>query len=129
MSIQSVLVIDDSPTLRKMVIFSLKKIYSLSKIYEAGDGLEGLEQLSSNQVDFIICDINMPNMNGLEFLFRVKKIDDFKNIPIIMLTTEGRKEDIERAEKIGADGYAVKPFNPQTLKLQVDKALKKYGKI
>ncbi len=124
---KSVLVIDDSPTLRRMVIFALKKMYKIDNKFEAGDGLEALDILSGNKVDFIICDINMPNMNGLEFLYRVKNHEEFKNIPVIMLTTEGREEDKERAKKLGADGYVVKPFKPDILKAEIDKALKKYG--
>ncbi len=124
---KSVLVVDDSPTLRKMVIFALKKMYDIENKYEAGDGLEALEILSGHKVDFIICDINMPNMNGLEFLYRVKNHEEFKNIPIIMLTTEGREEDKQRALKLGADGYVVKPFKPDILKKEIDKAFEKYG--
>ena len=124
---KNVLVIDDSPTLRKMVIFSLKKMYDIANKFEAGDGLEALDVLTSNKIDFIICDINMPNMNGLEFLYRVKNHEEFKNIPVIMLTTEGREEDKQRALKLGADGYVVKPFKPEILKEAIDKALEKYG--
>ena len=124
---KNVLVIDDSPTLRKMVIFALKKMYNIANKFEAGDGLEALDVLTSNKIDFIICDINMPNMNGLEFLYRVKNHEDFKNIPVIMLTTEGREEDKQRALKLGADGYVVKPFKPEILKAEIDKALKKYN--
>ncbi len=129
MSQKTALVVDDSPTLRKMVIFALKKLYKISKAYEAGDGLEALDILSNNYIDFIICDINMPNMNGLEFLYRIKQNEDFKNIPIVMLTTEGREADIKRAKDMGADGYAVKPFKPEKLKKELDEALKKYGKL
>ena len=124
---KNVLVVDDSPTLRKMVIFALKKMYDIANKFEAGDGLEALDILTSNKIDFIICDINMPNMNGLEFLYRVKNHEEFKNIPIIMLTTEGREEDKQRALKLGADGYAVKPFKPEVLKAEIDKALEKYN--
>ena len=129
MNLKAALVVDDSPTLRKMVMFALKKNYKIEKVFQAGDGLEALEVLASNEIDFIICDINMPNMNGLELLFRIKKSEDFKNIPIVMLTTEGRDEDINRAKSMGADGYAVKPFKPDTLKKELDPALKKYGKM
>ena len=127
MSGKSVLVIDDSPTLRKMVLFALKKMYPIENKFEAGDGLEALDILSGNKIDFIICDINMPNMNGLEFLYRVKNHEEFKNIPVIMLTTEGRDEDKERARRLGADGYVVKPFKPDKLKEEIDNAFKKYG--
>ena len=129
MSVKAALVVDDSPTLRKMVIFALKKMYNIKEKYEASDGLEALDILSSHDIDFIICDINMPNMNGLELLYRLKNSEDFKNIPIVMLTTEGREEDIKRAKDIGADGYVVKPFKPENLKKELDIALKKYGKI
>ncbi len=124
MRFKKVLVVDDSPTIRKMVSFSLKKMFNVETVFEAGDGLEALDVLGKEgAVDFVICDINMPNMNGLEFLKKVKSLDEFKDIPIIMLTTEGREEDRQRALKMGADGYVVKPFKPEKLKKEIEKVL------
>ncbi len=124
MKFKRVLVVDDSPTIRKMVGFSLKKMFNVETVFEAGDGLEALDVLGKEgAVDFVVCDINMPNMNGLEFLKKVKSLDEFKGIPIIMLTTEGREEDRQRALKMGADGYVVKPFKPEKLKKEIEKVL------
>ena len=124
MRFKRVLVVDDSPTIRKMVGFSLKKMFNVETVFEAGDGLEALDVLGKEgAVDFVVCDINMPNMNGLEFLKKVKSLDEFKNIPVIMLTTEGREEDRQRALKMGADGYVVKPFKPEKLKKEIEKVL------
>lgn len=120
---KTVLIVDDSPTFRTMVSFALKRISNFDKELHAADGLEALEALSKNRVDIIICDINMPNMNGLEFLKTVKEDDNFKSMPIIMLTTEGREEDRQKAVSLGADGYLNKPFRPNALKEEIDKFL------
>ncbi len=125
MNFRKVLVIDDSPTMRKMVGFALKKMFKIEDVIEAGDGLEALDVLGKegDSVDLVICDINMPNMNGLEFLKKVRSLDDFKKLPIIMLTTEGKEEDRQRALSMGADGYVVKPFKPDKLKKELEKVL------
>ncbi len=108
------LLIDDSAIIRKMVKIALKKVFK-GNILEAGDGLEALNVLSMNQVDLIICDINMPNMDGMEFLSRVKSMDEFKEIPVIMLSTEQGEEDIKEAKERGAADYLNKPVKPEKL--------------
>jgi len=121
---KTVLIIDDSPTFRTMVSFALKKIANFGKELQAGDGLEALDALTKNHVDMIICDVNMPNMNGLEFLKTVKSDEHMKYIPVVMLTTEGKEDDMERALKLGANGYLSKPFKPPALKAEIDRLLK-----
>ncbi|MBI5178482.1 MAG: response regulator [Nitrospinae bacterium] len=121
---RTVLIIDDSPTFRTMVSFALKKIADFGMELQAGDGLEALDALAKNRVDLMVCDVNMPNMNGLEFLKAVKTDEKLKGIPIIMLTTEGKEEDKERALKLGAEGYLSKPFKPQALKAEIERLLK-----
>ena len=113
---KKVLTVDDSPSVRKMVEFSLKsKGYAMGA---AGDGQEALELMASDPFDAIILDVNMPNMNGLEFLEKIKSVDNFAAIPVIMLTTEGQDEDRDKAMALGATAYIVKPFKPtQLLKL------------
>ncbi len=119
----TVLVVDDSPTFRTMVSFALKRVASFDKEIQAADGLEALDALAKNSVDIIICDVNMPNMNGLEFLKTVKSDENFKSVPVIMLTTEGKDSDREKARKLGADAYLNKPFKPNILKKEIDRLL------
>ena len=110
---KKVLTVDDSPSVRKMVEFSLK-----SKGYVMGaaaDGQEALEVLENDPYDAIILDVNMPRMNGLEFLEKVKSDDQLASIPVIMLTTEGQDEDRDKAMALGATAYIVKPFKPSQL--------------
>jgi two-component system chemotaxis response regulator CheY len=107
-----VLVVDDSPMMRKQIGRALTEAgYS---IVEASDGLDALEKLgASSDVRLVVCDVNMPRMNGLEFLEKLKK-DGFE-VPVIMLTTEGQHELIQRAKTLGARGWIVKPFKPDLL--------------
>ena len=110
---KKVLTVDDSPSVRKMVEFSLKsKGYVMGS---AGDGMEALDQLGQEEFDAIILDVNMPRMNGLEFLEKVKNDENFAGIPVIMLTTEGQDEDRDKAMALGATAYIVKPFKPTQL--------------
>jgi len=110
---KKILTVDDSPSVRKMVEFSLKsKGYTMGA---AGDGLEALELLSQEPYDAIILDVNMPRMNGLEFLEKRLEVDEIADIPVIMLTTEGQDEDRDKAISLGATAYIIKPFKPSQL--------------
>ena len=110
---KKILTVDDSPSVRKMVEFSLKSNgYTMGS---AGDGQEAMDQLSQEPFDAIILDVNMPIMNGLEFLEKRLENDDFASIPVIMLTTEGQEEDRDKAIALGATAYIVKPFKPSQL--------------
>jgi two-component system chemotaxis response regulator CheY len=110
---KKILTVDDSPSVRKMVEFSLKsKGYAMGS---AGDGLEALDLLSQEPYDAIILDVNMPRMNGLEFLEKRLENDQIAAIPVIMLTTEGQDEDRDKAISLGATAYIVKPFKPSQL--------------
>jgi two-component system chemotaxis response regulator CheY len=110
---KKILTVDDSPSVRKMVEFSLKsKGYTMGA---AGDGLEALELLNQEPYDAIILDVNMPRMNGLEFLEKRLEIDKIADIPVIMLTTEGQDEDRDKAISLGATAYIIKPFKPSQL--------------
>lgn len=120
---KTVLIIDDSPTFRTMVSFALKKIANFENEIQAADGLEALDALAKNDVHLMICDVNMPNMNGLEFLKTVRSDEKYKRIPVIMLTTEGKDEDQERAMKLGASAYLNKPFKPNALKAEIERLL------
>lgn len=110
---KKVLTVDDSPSVRKMVEFSLKsKGYVMGS---AGDGQEALDLLAQEHFDAIVLDVNMPRMNGLEFLEKRLENDEFAAIPVIMLTTEGQDEDRDKAISLGATAYIVKPFKPSQL--------------
>lgn len=110
---KKILTVDDSPSVRKMVEFSLKsKGYIMSG---AEDGLEAMECMIKDNYDAIILDVNMPKMDGLEFLEKVKSSADYAAIPVIMLTTEGQDEDRDKAMSLGATDYIIKPFKPSQL--------------
>ncbi|KIH77580.1 response regulator receiver protein [Geoalkalibacter ferrihydriticus] len=107
----SVLIIDDSNTMRKIVQRSLRQAgFEFGKILEAGDGQEALSVLAAEQVDLILSDINMPNMDGLEFLRQKAANDDIKDIPVVMITTEAGTDILGEAKALGAKGSIKKPF-------------------
>ena len=117
----NILVVDDSNSIRKMVEFTLKtKNYN---VVTACNGKEGLEELSKLDYQLIILDINMPQVDGFKFLEVAKGEDAYKNIPVVMLTTEGQDEDREKALKLGAENYMVKPFKPTELIEKVHRIL------
>lgn len=89
----------------------------------AGDGMEALALLEQEQYDAVILDVNMPRMNGLEFLEKIKNDENFAAIPVIMLTTEGQDEDRDKAMALGATAYIVKPFKPTQLLSLLDEVL------
>jgi two-component system chemotaxis response regulator CheY len=108
-----VLIIDDSNTMRKIVQRSLRQAgFEFEKILEAGDGQEALSLLENEEVDFILSDINMPNMDGIEFLRQKKENDAIKDIPVVMITTEAGNDILGEAKSLGAKGAIKKPFTP-----------------
>jgi two-component system chemotaxis response regulator CheY len=111
---RTILVVDDSPTMRQQVRMPLED--AGYKVLEAGDGQEALQRLEgATDVHMVISDVNMPGMNGLEMLEALRKIPRFTALPVVMLTTEGKKSLVERAEKAGARGWLVKPFKAEVL--------------
>jgi two-component system chemotaxis response regulator CheY len=114
------LIIDDSSVMRKIVERSLRQAgIELSKVIEAGNGAEALGVLKENQVDLILCDINMPVMDGLEFIKQLPGVDNAKNVPVVMITTEGSETHVVQALSCGARGYIRKPFTPEQVREQV----------
>ncbi len=118
------LVVDDS----KSALFLFKKIIGLSgapikNLLTADNGLTAIEILKENNVDLIMTDINMPEMDGFELLEYLKKHDTFKEIPVIVITTEGRGKFIDKAKKLGAINYLKKPFRPEQVKQMILEAL------
>jgi two-component system chemotaxis response regulator CheY len=112
-----VLIVDDSAAIRKILHRVLVQAdVMLGKVHEAGDGSEALEKLKTEKVGLILSDINMPNMDGIEFLTRLKADDAFKNVPILMVTTEGSQAKVMQALELGAAGYVKKPFTADQIK-------------
>ena len=114
-----VLIVDDSATVRQQVSAALTQ--AGLEVTEAVDGLEGANRIESGNISCVICDVNMPNMNGIEMVEKVKSQPANSDLPIIMLTTEGSKELISRAKKAGASGWIVKPFKADMLVAAVKK--------
>jgi len=109
-----VLVVEDSPTMRQLIVFALKRIRGF-QIVEANDGVDGLKKLSAEKFDLILTDINMPIMDGLKLVSMVRNDPNYKDTPIIVITTEGATEDRERALALGANEYITKPI--QTMQI------------
>jgi two-component system chemotaxis response regulator CheY len=118
------LIVDDFSTMRRIVRGLLKEI-GYNNAEEAEDGAVALQMLKNMKFDFVVSDINMPNMNGFELLAAIKKEDSLKHLPVLMVTAEARKEDIVRAAQDGAAGYIVKPFTKATLEEKVIKIMQK----
>ena len=110
---KKILAVDDSPSVRKLVGFSLKRGGFL--VTTAQDGQEALDIVARESFDAVILDVNMPRLDGFEFLRRVKANESLASIPVVMLTTEGHDMDKERARELGATAYLVKPFKPTML--------------
>ena len=115
-----VLVVDDFATMRRIVKGVLKQL-GFNNIIEAEDGSLALEQLKKEHIGLIVSDWNMPNMTGLDLLKAVRGDADLKNIPFIMVTAEGQKENVVEAVKAGVSNYIVKPFTPDTFGEKLNK--------
>ncbi|MBN2429361.1 MAG: response regulator [Deltaproteobacteria bacterium] len=110
---KKVLIIDDSNTMRKIISRSLRQAgLEFETILEAGDGQIALDMLNQEKPDIILSDINMPNMNGIEFLKQKAANDAIKDIPVVMITTESGNDIINEAVSLGAKGSIKKPFTP-----------------
>ena len=102
------LVVEDSTTMRQLLVSALSRLTEV-RVIEAEDGVHGLKELQANQVDILLTDINMPRMDGLKLVGLVRKDPKHRDIPIVIVTTEGAREDRERGLALGADRYFVKP--------------------
>jgi len=120
----SILVVEDSPTMRQLIGFALRRIPD-SKVLESPDGVDALKKLSTEKIDLILADINMPVMNGLKLLSLVRENASYKSIPVIMITTEGAQEDRNKAMALGANAYLTKPIQTQELIKTVSAFLQK----
>jgi len=120
------LVVDDFSTMRRIVRGLLKEM-GCNNVEEAEDGAVALNMLRSGRFDFVVSDINMPNMTGFELLKAIKTDEALRHLPVLMVTAEARKEDIVLAAQSGASGYIVKPFTKATLEEKVTKIMQKLG--
>jgi two-component system, chemotaxis family, chemotaxis protein CheY len=110
---KTVLSVDDSPSIREMMAFALEPHgYT---VVQAEDGTDGLRQMSSNNIDLVITDLNMPNMNGIEMTRAIRADTRFDGVPIVLLTTEGQREKMLEGKAAGAAGWIVKPFDEQKI--------------
>jgi len=120
------LIVDDSSVMRKIVERSLRQAgIDLAQVREAGNGAEALAILGDGSVDLILCDINMPVMDGLEFVRPLQAMDAAKRAPVMMITTEGSESHVVQALSLGARGYLRKPFTPDQVKEHVIPVLEK----
>jgi two-component system chemotaxis response regulator CheY len=111
----SCLIVEDSPMMRQLLVFALARVKNL-RVTEADDGIDGMRKLANARFDLIITDINMPIMDGLKLVKRVRSDPTHKDTPIIIITTEGSQEDRQRALSLGANAYITKPIQaPQVI--------------
>jgi two-component system chemotaxis response regulator CheY len=122
----SCLVVEDSPMMRQLIVFALARIRNMA-VTEADDGISGLKRLASERFDIIITDINMPIMDGLKLVKRVRMDERHKDVPVIVITTEGSVEDRERAMALGASAYITKPIQAPQVIAKVKELLKIEG--
>ena len=115
-----VLIVDDSSVMRKIVERALRQAgLELTEVLEASNGAEALVQVHKGSLDMILSDINMPVMDGLEFLKNLANIESARNIPVVIITTEGSEARVVEALSAGAKGYLRKPFTPEQVKERV----------
>ena len=110
---KTIITVDDSSSIRQMIRFTLTS--EGYKVLEAVDGVDALEKLTMNQVDMVLTDLNMPNMDGIEFIKNLRAQQNFKFVPIVFITTESQQEKKTEGREAGATGWIVKPFKPEHL--------------
>lgn len=115
-----VLIVDDSAAIRKILLRVLTQTdLEIGEVLEAGDGLEALAILEAKKVGLVLSDVNMPKMDGLQFLTSVRSRPDWSSIPVIMITTEGSQAKVMEAVQLGAQGYVRKPFTAEQIKEKI----------
>jgi two-component system chemotaxis response regulator CheY len=118
-----VLIVDDSPTMRQLLTLALKRVKDVD-LAEAGDGMDALQKLSADHFDLVLVDINMPVMDGLKLISLVRADERLRDLIIVVITTEGAKEDREKAIALGANDYVTKPVQPNQVARVVQSLLK-----
>jgi two-component system, chemotaxis family, chemotaxis protein CheY len=114
MSPLTLLVVEDSPTMRQLIAFTLRRLQGC-RILEAVDGVDALKKLTTDRVDIVITDINMPMMDGLKLVSVIRGDPKMKSLPVVIVTTEGADEDRKRGLALGANAYIPKPIQPSDL--------------
>ena len=117
-----ILAVDDSPTMRRIIVNTLKRA-GYTDVIEASDGRDALEKLNTDRIILVITDWNMPQMDGLTLVKALRSSDEFKQLPILMITTRSVRDDIVKALKAGVNNYIVKPFSPETLRAKIQEVL------
>ena len=113
----NILIVDDSSAIRKILDRLLRQTQMpIGNVYEAGDGIQALEALRANSVQLILCDINMPRMDGLQLLKEVRSSPQWRDVPMVLITTEGGESKVTEAVQLGASAYIRKPFTPDQIK-------------
>jgi len=121
-----ILVVDDFSTMRR-IIKNLLKDLGFTNVQEADDGSTALPMLQQGDFDFVVTDWNMPGMQGIDLLRNIRADDNLKEIPVLMVTAEAKKEQIVAAAQAGVNGYVVKPFTAATLKEKLEKIFERLG--
>ncbi len=122
MSTKTILIVDDSRAMRAMLISTLESLDDC-RVVEASSGFEAMRLLPREKVELVLTDINMPDINGLELISYMRDSPNYRDIPIIIISTEGSQKDIERGTQLGANDYVIKPFDPAALQLLLQKYL------
>jgi two-component system chemotaxis response regulator CheY len=115
-----ILVVDDFQTMRRIIRNYLRQL-GFNNVEEAEDGDVALEKLKESAFDFVITDWNMPKMTGIDLLKKIRTADNFKNIPVLIITAEAEKENVVQAAQAGVNDYIVKPFTPEVLQTKIEK--------
>lgn len=126
MADQRILIVEDSPTMRQLLVFALKRMKGV-EIVEAQDGMDGLRKVTSDDFDLAFVDINMPVMDGLKLISLIRGEENLASMPICVITTEGAKEDRERAIALGANEYLTKPIQANKVLAAAKGLLKREG--
>ncbi len=111
---KKILITEDSPTMRSLIVSTVQAMGDF-QVVEAANGFEALRILPREKIDLVIADINMPDINGLELVSFIKKNEQYRRIPLFIISTEGSERDREKGMALGADAYLVKPFSPEEL--------------
>ncbi|MEE9464520.1 MAG: response regulator [Candidatus Neomarinimicrobiota bacterium] len=123
MEIKTILFVEDSPTMRRIIANTLQRL-GYSDIIEAENGVDALDKLEGKRIDLLVTDWNMPEMNGADLVKTIRNMPEYGDLPIVMITTRGMKDDVVTAMKLGVNGYVIKPFTPDVLKTKLDAVLK-----
>ena len=111
----TILIVDDSVAMRSLLVSTLEMLEQELTIVQAQNGFEALRMLPREQIDLVLTDINMPDINGLELLSFIRSNPIYKEVPVVVISTEGSRKDIEKGLSLGANEYLVKPFQPEQL--------------